>query len=52
MYDNSRAIDNVQDVSDEKDLWFKKGQLAIIGNLMNLEDTIKRAEEDSDESLE
>jgi len=49
--ENRHILNDVPSVSDEKDLNFRKGQMAVLSYLINLEETIKRAEEeDSDES--
>lgn len=47
---NFNVIDNIQAVSDENDLHFRKGQLAVLAYMINLEETIKRAEADSEAS--
>lgn len=47
LRDNATSINNLQDVKDERDLDYKRGQLAAIGILLNFEDTILRAEKDS-----
>ena len=54
MEANVALIDNLQNVSNEKDLYFKQGQLASIGVLMNFQSTLKRAEEEQalDESTQ
>lgn len=43
-------IESVEDCRDSDDLFFRKGQLATIASLLNFEDTIERAEADSEES--
>ena len=54
MEANVALIDDLQNVSNEKDLYFKQGQLASIGVMLNFQATIKRAEEEEalDESTE
>ena len=47
LADNATSVNSVEDAKDQDDLMFRKGQLNILGNLLNMEDTIKRAEEDS-----
>jgi len=47
LRDQARIISDIQDCKDGDDLQYKKGQLASIATLLNFEDTIKRAEEDS-----
>ena len=44
--ENADLIGDLQNVSNEKDLYYKQGQLAAIGIMMNFQDTIKRAEEE------
>ena len=46
MEANVALIDDLQNVSNEKDLYFKQGQLASIGVMLNFQATIKRAEEE------
>ena len=40
-------IDSVEAAKDEKDLYFRKGQLNIIGTLLNLEETTRIGQEES-----
>ena len=40
-------IDSVEQVKTIEDLYFRKGQLNIIGTLLNLEETTNRGYEDS-----
>ena len=49
LRDNAISINNLQDVKDERDLDFKRGQLAAIGQLLNFEETILRAEREETE---
>ena len=44
---NADIIGDLQTVTTEKDLYFRQGQLASIGTLMNFEESIKRAEEEA-----
>jgi hypothetical protein len=41
---NAQVINNIQATKDERDLDFRKGQLAVLSFLINLEDSIRRAE--------
>jgi len=52
LADNAAYINSVEDTSDLTDLWFRKGQLAIISNVLNLEETTKFSESELDESPE
>ena len=47
--DNATNINSVEACKDFDDLLYRKGQLAIIGNLINLERTILMAEESAAE---
>ncbi len=44
LKNNAGVINDIQAASDENDLHFRKGQLAILGYLLNLEETIARME--------
>ena len=54
---NAMVINSVEAVKDNEDLYFRKGQLAVIANLLNLEaqidaaeaEALKEEEEDSEE---
>jgi hypothetical protein len=48
---NAQVINNIQATKDERDLDFRRGQLAVLSFLINLEDSIRRAETE-DESPE
>ena len=50
LRENAHVISDLQNVSDEKDLFHKRGKLDTIGLILNFPDTIKRAEEEQDES--
>ena len=52
LSDMAYHLNNIQDVTDEKDLWIRRGRLDQIGLALNFEDTIKRAEEEADEGSE
>lgn len=43
LVNNINVINNVNLTKDEQDLFFRKGQLAVIANLVNLEETINNA---------
>ena len=53
---NAMVINSVEAAKDNEDLYFRKGQLAVIANLLNLEAQIDAAEaealkeEDSEEA--
>ena len=44
---NVPIINSVENTKDENDLYFRKGQLNILGTLLNLEETTKRGQEES-----
>ena len=47
MQDNATNINSVESTQDGDDLLYRKGQLAVIGNIINLERTILMAEEEA-----
>ncbi len=47
MYALSEALNNLQDVKDQSDLDFKRGQLAVIGLLLNYKDLMEQDNEGS-----
>jgi len=49
LLDNATLIGDLQQVSDEKDLFYKKGKLDTIGLILNFPETIRRAEEEEAE---
>ena len=52
LQNNAAAINSVENTTDVNDLFFRKGQLVVIANLLNLEDVIQRAEADASESTQ
>jgi len=46
---NASVINSVEVTKDSNDLYFRKGQLSIIANLVNLESQITAAEEQANE---
>jgi hypothetical protein len=52
LVNNINVINNVNLTKDEQDLFFRKGQLAVIANLVNLEETINSAYKEIIESNE
>jgi hypothetical protein len=46
IWDNVNRIDKVENVSSADDLFYRKGQLAALGLILNFEETLKRAEEE------
>jgi len=47
---NSENIDSVESAKDNNDLYFRKGQLNIIGAILNLEETTRFGQEESQRS--
>jgi chaperonin cofactor prefoldin len=52
LKDNAIALNSVEGVKDENDLYFKKGQIAVLANLVNLETTITNAFEEINSDAE
>jgi len=48
---NSENIDSIESAKDNNDLYFRKGQLNIIGAILNLEETTLFGQEESQRSL-
>ena len=40
---NSKGINSIESTKDDKDLFFRKGQLYVIGSLLNLEEQVRDA---------
>ena len=52
LTEQSTTINSVEDTDTVDQLFFRKGQLAVIGNILNTELSIARAEADADEDTE
>ena len=52
LISNANVINSVESCKDADDLSFRKGQLAIISNIVNLEQQIRLAEEQANEEDE
>lgn len=50
LEDNARNINSVEDTHTSDDLFFRKGQLAVLGNILNTESILLRAELDNESS--
>ena len=48
LQEQAHQINDVQACKDSNELRFRQGQLEILGKLLNLEDVLKRAEEEAD----
>jgi len=46
---NASVVNSVEATKDSNDLYFRKGQLSVIANLVNLESQITAAEEQANE---
>ena len=44
---NLPLINSIENTKDDKDLYFRKGQLNIIGTILNLEETTRIGQEES-----
>jgi len=45
LMNNASVINSVESAKDNEDLFFRKGQLAVIANMLNLETQLNAAEE-------
>ena len=52
LMSNANIINSVEACKDGNDLYFRKGQLAIVGNIVNLEQQLTLAEEQANEEPE
>ena len=52
LMSNANIINSVEACKDGNDLSFRKGQLAIVGNIVNLEQQLTLAEEQANEEPE
>lgn len=44
---NATEVNSVEYTKDLDDLWFRKGQLAVLGNILNTENSIRLAEQEA-----
>jgi hypothetical protein len=44
------TVNSIEGTRDEQDLFFRKGQLAVINNILNLETQVLAAQEQAEES--
>ena len=52
LMDNAKQINSVEDTSSIDELFYRKGQMAVLGNILNTESTIAQAEEEAAEDAE
>jgi len=48
LKNNADTINSVEHTKDDKDLYFRKGQLNILGAILNIEETTLAGQEDSE----
>jgi|TARA_B100000780_G_scaffold65198_1_gene42791 hypothetical protein len=48
LKNNADTINSVEHTKDDKDLYFRKGQLNILGAILNMEETTLAGQEDSE----
>jgi len=46
LEDLSKSVNNIESAEDEKDLWFARGQLSMLRQIIALEDLTKQAAEE------
>lgn len=46
---NAENIDHIEECKTLEDMWFRKGQLAAIANILNLESFMERAEKEMED---
>lgn len=46
LSDSYKLINSVETAKDENDLYYRKGQLAVINNILNLSDQVKTLEDE------
>ena len=49
---NVVLVNNIELTKDEQDLFFRKGQLAVMDNILNLETQVDASREQADENVE
>lgn len=52
MLSSAKEINSVEACKDDKDLYFRKGQLVVMANVLNLEAMIEQAKEQQAEADE
>ncbi len=52
LLENAKSLNDVQTTKDSEELFTRKGQLGILAQLINLEETLARAEKDAEEAAE
>jgi hypothetical protein len=49
MKGSAENVNSVEACQDDKDLYFRKGQLVVMANMLNLEAQIETAKQEQDE---
>lgn len=49
---NADALSDIQSVKDAESLFYKKGQIAALATIINLEDTVRASREQAEEEAE
>lgn len=49
---NAEALSDIQSVKDAESLFYKKGQIAALATIINLEDTVRASREQAEEEAE
>jgi len=44
------GVNSIESTKDEQDLYYRKGQLAVMNNILNLETQVSAAQEQAEES--
>ena len=44
------GVNSIENTKDEQDLYYRKGQLAVMNNILNLETQVSAAQEQAEES--
>ena len=44
------SVNSIENTKDEQDLYYRKGQLAVMANILNLETQVSAAQEQAEES--
>ena len=50
--DNMEFLQDINTISDEKQLWFRRGQIEALQRILSYESTIKNSYEDFEKDLE
>ena len=46
---SASGVNSIENTKDEQDLYFRKGQLAVMNNILNLETQVSAAQEQAEE---